>query len=305
MFKRMFSAMSKTIPETLIIERVDAVNRTVWSRESFNEFILSRPRGAYTGMRTLHGHRVVAFESHLQRLKHSLLTMVWEPYSPTEPLFTDVEALRDQLVPILCQGLDVYGGGEGRDTKISVLVSYCFEKQQPIVAAHFSPMGVTPATAKVLVSHRSRTDPTVKDSRWVAQRSDLEAEKPQDVNEVLLVHDGHVYEGMASNFFAVKRVDGRPALVCAGLEHVLLGTIMKMVIRLCEQEGIAILWEFPKLDEATDWEGCFLTSTSRLLLPIDTLYHGAETIRFESTAWIEHLQQLVLKEIEKTSYAIQ
>lgn len=119
----------------------------------------------------------------------------------------------------------------------------------------------------------------MKDSEWVRERSDLEENKPKDVNEIILVDSqGRVYEGMASNFLAVKRVAGEPVVFCAGLEHVLLGTILRLLIDICQKEGIRIQWEFPDLNEAKagQWEGCFVTSTSRLLLPVETIYCGPD-----------------------------
>jgi branched-subunit amino acid aminotransferase/4-amino-4-deoxychorismate lyase len=126
--------------------------------------------------------------------------------------------------------------------------------------------------------------PAVKDSQWVRDRASLEKNKGQEINEVVLIDDSeNVYEGMASNFFAVRRrqhddeegVNKSDYVIqCASLDHVLLGTIMKLVMALCEKEKIDIEWVFPRLLDARagKWEGCFLTSTSRLLLPIETIY---------------------------------
>ena len=148
------------------------------------------------------------------------------------------------------------------------------------MAAHFCHLGpVLQQRVKVQVSDRSRTNPVVKDSEWVRERSDLEENKPKDVNEIILVDSqGHVYEGMASNFLAVKRIEGEPVVICAGLEHILLGTILRLLIDICQKEGIRIQWEFPDLKEAKEgrWEGCFVTSTSRLLLPVETIYCGQD-----------------------------
>lgn len=92
----------------------------------------------------------------------------------------------------------------------------------------------------------------------------MEQGKLKDVNEVLLIDDaGRVYEGMSSNFFAVRvKEDGSPVLVTAPLEHVLLGTVMKIVMAVCEQHRIPIEWTFPCIQDARagKWEGCFLTS---------------------------------------------
>jgi branched-subunit amino acid aminotransferase/4-amino-4-deoxychorismate lyase len=84
-------------------------------------------------------------------------------------------------------------------------------------------------------------------------------------------HD-QLYEGMASNFLAVMN----NTVYCASLDHVLLGSILKIVVDICKKHDIAFKWEFPKLEDAKQgkWEGCFITSTSRLLLPIEAIYIG-------------------------------
>lgn len=95
------------------------------------------------------------------------------------------------------------------------------------------------------------------------------------MNEVLLMdNQQRLYEGMASNFLVVK--DG--IVLCASLDHILLGSILKIVIKVCQKHNILFKWEFPELEDAKQgkWEGCFLTSTSRLLLPIETIIIDGE-----------------------------
>lgn len=71
-----------------------------------------------------------------------------------------------------------------------------------------------------------------------------------------------LYEGIASNFLAVKMIQDKPVIMCASLDHILLGSILKIVIALCEKHDIAFEWTFPKLQDARDgqWIGCFITS---------------------------------------------
>lgn len=98
----------------------------------------------------------------------------------------------------------------------------------------------------------------------------MEQAKLKDVNEVILTDDsGRLYEGMSSNFFAVRtKQDGSPVLISAPLEHILLGTVMKIVMSVCEQHNIPIEWSFPCIQDARagKWDGCFITSM--LCMPI-------------------------------------
>ncbi|KAG1051786.1 hypothetical protein G6F46_004426 [Rhizopus delemar] len=319
----------KTVPkgkwycDNFIIEQVNPLESTAVydlkvGHTTFHEFILSYPRGAYTGMRTLHRNAIVEFDAHIKRLTQSLSLIHWDHDDTTKvnsalESFKDTTRLKEKLVPLLAKGLaSYYDTQEDRssEAKVSIMISYCFKDEKPILAAHFSHLGpVLQQRVKVQVSDRSRTNPVVKDSEWVRERSDLEENKPKDVNEIILVDSqGRVYEGMASNFLAVKRVAGEPVVFCAGLEHVLLGTILRLLIDICQKEGIRIQWEFPDLNEAKagQWEGCFVTSTSRLLLPVETIYCGPdEKIEFEQVSdTVEYLRKRVLQEIANTARQI-
>ncbi len=85
-------------------------------------------------------------------------------------------------------------------------------------------------------------------------------------NEIILSDPaGRLYEGLSSNFFII-RPDGR--LQTAPLSDVLSGTVLKRVLQ--KYDG-AVVFTHPKIDEIESWQGAFLTSTSRLILPIDTI----------------------------------
>ena len=54
---------------------------------------------------------------------------------------------------------------------------------------------------------------------------------------------------------------------------VLEGTVRRLLLEVCEREGIPVVLKPPKLAEAASkWEGALISSTSRLMLPIDELY---------------------------------
>jgi branched-subunit amino acid aminotransferase/4-amino-4-deoxychorismate lyase len=143
----------------------------------------------------------------------------------------------------------------------------------------------------VLAAGAPRSNAAAKDSAWVAARSALEAAKPRDCEEVLLVEGGGgggggggaVLEGTQTNFFAVVRGG---VLRTAGEDRVLAGTVRRLVLEVCAREGVPVVLEAPPLAglradgepgggkeeaEAEAWEACFLTSTSRLVLPVDEI----------------------------------
>ncbi|KAI9499466.1 hypothetical protein BDB00DRAFT_880767 [Zychaea mexicana] len=243
-----------------------------------NDFILSFPRGAYTGMRTVQKTAVVELLSHLKRLSSSLSLMKFVPENNndsangTEPKhvsselssFRDPLKLEEKLVPLLKEGLSSFKHGE-QETKITIIIAYSHEQGKPCFAAQFLPLAApVQQRVKVKVENKTRNTPVVKDSQWVRERAGLEKSKAQDVNEVVLTDDtGNLYEGMSSNFFAVKTDErGKAVVMCAPLEHVLLGTVMKIVMSVCEKHHIPIEWRFPQIADAraNKWQGCFITS---------------------------------------------
>ena len=131
---------------------------------------------------------------------------------------------------------------------------------------------------------------------------------------------GRVLEGLSSNFFAV--VGG--AVHTAG-EGVLAGSVRHLILELARREGIPVVLTPPRLADLDSWEGCFISSTSRLLLPVDELLlllppgHGAAAgmagangagrsgapsvggRRFPGGGLVRRLEGLVLREVQATS----
>jgi thiol oxidase len=93
------------------------------------------------------------------------------------------------------------------------------------------------------------------------------------INEFLLVGDsGSVPEGSQTNFYAVMN----GVLHTAG-EGVLEGTVRRLLLEVCEREGVPVSTsEPPMIKDVERWEGCMISSTSRLLLPVDELYMPEE-----------------------------
>ncbi|CAO3643462.1 unnamed protein product [Cunninghamella echinulata] len=300
---------------------------------SFTDFILSYPRGAYTGMRTVGKGSIIELNSHMKRIATSLSLMKFTQNENENELdhvtqqlqsFRDVDLFEEKLVPMIRQGLESFYDYDPtvEETKVAIMVTYSFDLQQPCFAVHFSELQqIKEKRVKVETVNRMRSMPAVKDSQWVRKRADLEKNKSKDTNEVILLDDhGNIYEGMASNFFAVRQRSeeelkkfndphrSKYVVTCASLEHILLGTAMKIVMAICEREKIDIEWVFPNIQDARSnkWEGCFLTSVSRLLIPIGSIHtnDGSLPIEFPPSDFIQQLQEKVNNEITNRAYKI-
>jgi len=93
-----------------------------------------------------------------------------------------------------------------------------------------------------------------------SDRSTLEADLSKDTNEALLLNEESqdLYEGLSSNFCVYDRK--LQSLVTAPVGTVLQGTILKIVVAVCDQGKIPVQYKFPNLKNIQDWEGAFISS---------------------------------------------
>lgn len=232
----------------------------------------------------------------------------WREASLHGPSAATVASVRDMLAgndlsagQILAASAAGAGSPEDDDTRL--LTSLREQAAEPFcLLTHVTPL--PPRRAPPIIVHAAgapRHNAAAKDSEWVRQRSSLEAAKPAHVEEVLLYDDGAaaaggagatsssaaaassegkasaggpVLEGTQTNVFAMLD-DGR--LYTAG-EGVLEGTVRRLVLEVCSKGGSGsglpeVVLEAPRLaDVRSRWIGAFLSSTSRLVLPIDEVW---------------------------------
>jgi branched-subunit amino acid aminotransferase/4-amino-4-deoxychorismate lyase len=91
----------------------------------------------------------------------------------------------------------------------------------------------------------------------------LEENKANEVNEILLWHSesSEIYEGTQSNFAVIRKdINEEYFIQTAPFEHVLKGTILDLVLKICDSLKIRVDLSFPKLTEISSWEGAFVSS---------------------------------------------
>lgn len=165
------------------------------------------------------------------------------------------------------------------ELKLTILFVWHTEDSMLECLYHVSQLPLRPSPPiKVEVRGAPRSNAKAKDSGWVRERKRLEYLKPVDTNEILLRDvDGALLEGTQTNFYVV--MEGK--LWTAG-EGVLEGTVRKLVLEACAAHHIpVILHPPPNLKDLQRWEGALLSSTSRLLLPIDWIGIPQETKSFQ------------------------
>ncbi|KAH7619119.1 putative branched-chain-amino-acid aminotransferase [Nannochloris sp. 'desiccata'] len=291
-------------------------------------WLLQAPRGAYTTCRTVGGATsIFELSFHIDRLVTSsklMLASDAESHLPgaEEALkrispAVETEALRPRVLHSLHDAIAAYreaSGDTNGEVKCTILVTWATaspgqqQQQQQIdndvvILTHATSLGAIPTPPiKIQIRGAPRQNAAAKDSEWVRQRRVYEDQKPADVNEVVLVDDdtGGVMEGLSSNFFAL--VDGK--LKTAG-EGILMGSVREAVLRVAEREGIPVVLEAPTLRELDTWEGAFVSSTSRLLLPVDEAsapeLEPPVVKKFEKSEVVRRLVDAVMKEVAACS----
>eukprot|EP00035_Acanthoeca_spectabilis_P033481 m.23859 g.23859 ORF g.23859 m.23859 type:complete len:399 (+) comp6001_c0_seq2:171-1367(+) len=276
--------------------RVDKTLGIMWSVDgavqesevTAKEMLTSNPSGAYTTLRTVeHGTAVFQLDSHLDRLASSLDLIRGKEANGAPVAAVDRTKLNAKVLEVLRGGLQSFGkrhpvieGSTRPDVRVTLLLvdsvraadadsdGKSSPQQLPTVLLHATEMP-PPASPPVVVEVRgsARSNAEAKDSAWVTDRMGLEAARRADTNEILLEdEDGRLVEGSQTNFFAV--IDGA---VHTAEEGILKGTVRDVVIKACADIGISIIFEPPKTDSYPTWDGAFITSTSRMVLPIDLL----------------------------------
>ncbi|KAG0050733.1 hypothetical protein BGZ83_004480 [Gryganskiella cystojenkinii] len=287
-----------------------------------NDTLLEYPSGAYTATRTFDHHGILDFSGHVSRIANSLSQLRFAtPHKENEieaeeeespqvvqalHRFRNAETLKPLMTDLVREGLRDYFGQVSEEfllgeAKVTVLCSWDVTISCPIFIAHVEPLKAPKERrCKVRVHGSPRHHATAKDSQWVRDRSKLEADLSKDTNEGLLLDEKtqDLYEGLSSNFFVYDKK--QRCIVTAPLDSVLQGTILKVVMAVCEQEQIPVQHQFPNLKNVQDWEGAFITSTSRLVLPIETMImpDGSE-VHFQESETIDLIRIRVLEECQK------
>lgn len=266
--------------------------------------------GPYTTMRTIDSTSVVEFEKHIHRLVRAAQSVIRAveqgtdefgrslPSKPALELLLKPQKLQELVVEHLGASIKLFHDqvrqveataavGE-LEKRITILLNWGQSDTQAqllhggLLGAASAPVHGVSTWVYVEVLPPIPRDPVHvvvrrrppearmyegKDSKWVIQRKTLEREKGH-ANEVVLADEqGRLLEGTQTNFYAV--IDGE--LWTAGNDLVLPGTIREIVLRVCERNSIPVRFEPPPVDSHKKWSGAFISSTSRLVLPIASL----------------------------------
>ena len=205
------------------------------------------PDGYYSTFRTYDGcRRVLGLKVHLRRL-----------YDPVTSPDVSASFLRRQLIPLLEHFLP-------DEARVRVIVTkhgqvYVVAEQLQLLSNEVYENGVRVETTQI-----HRDSPRLKSTACIGE-SDKERKHiaQEGIFEALLVKNRKILEGMTSNFFYVLR----DALHTAQ-RGILLGVTRRSVIQLAKGRGVDVQYQPLKLNQLSDVDETFITSSSRCVVPV-------------------------------------
>ena len=303
------------------------------------------PRGAYTTCRTIgRGTSVYQFEYHVKRLAASSASMITDggvlPDGITEldpavyDSVTNVDRVRDKTLSCVKKAVVEFRRQYGDrmfpcdEFRITLLQTWLPEERNifalgeaneetktngdsggALYASMYCHVGILPKRRdgehiKVEVHGHGRNNAAAKDSQWINQRENSAA---HGCEEYILVNDsGEMLEGTQTNFFLVTK-DG---CVLTAEDGILKGSVRDSVLRVCTDHGIPLELRPPTVNDLENASGAFLSSTSRLVLPIhEVVVNVSEddvedspptpaTYHFPNCQVTKSIQELVMEDVK-------
>jgi branched-chain amino acid aminotransferase len=205
------------------------------------------PDGYYSTFRTYDGcRRVLGLKAHLRRL-----------YNPVTSPDVSASFLRRQLTPLLEHFLP----DEARVRLIMTEQGRLYVAAEPLkpLSAGVYENGVCVETTLI-----RRDTPHLKSTAFIgASDSERKHIAQEGIIEALLVRNGKILEGMTSNFFYVK-----DNILYTAQRDILLGVTRRTVIHLARGRGVDVKYQPLKLDQLSDVQEAFITSSSRGVVPV-------------------------------------
>jgi len=125
---------------------------------------------------------------------------------------------------------------------------------------------------QVLIHGHGRQNALAKDSKWVLDRKQLiTPTTSNEYEEIILLNDNNeLLEGTQTNFYVVTNT----STVITANESILFGSVRDSVLRVCDLHDINVELRSPTLDDLRHASGVFITSTSRLVMPVHEVVLG-------------------------------
>ncbi len=213
--------------------------------------------GVYESMQ-VHGGAIFAVKDHLRRLERSaqLLDLPLPADLPTIETWCR-KIITANGAPECTLRLTIIGPEEG-----DASTAYVWPQAPTVFPRSYYAEG-----APVVTFEGKRFMPEAKSLNTLVSFMARRSARAQGAHEGLLYHDGCLTEGSTSNLFAVH--DG--VLITPPGYQVLAGVTRDLVLGLAERAGMQTAETPLALTALPQWRECFITSTSRHVMPVTTI----------------------------------
>ncbi len=236
--------------------------------------LLAYPDCVYTTSRTVSLTKILELETHIKRVSQSARIMLGDQ-ARDFPKLTQPEELKERIMPVLRLTVSLFRSQNGEqakscELKVVLLADWKDAERKGgfFLICHASPL-LEPPSGPITIEVRGHTrhHAIVKDSSWIREaKHDVELKLPSTNEIILRSPDGELLEGNSSNFFAVMN-----GVVWTAGEGIIEGTLRKMLLEACKDEGIPVKLVPPKISDLPKFEAALISSTSRLVLPVNKI----------------------------------
>lgn len=221
--------------------------------KSLNDASSYLPKGVYTTFRTFEGNQLLPLQHHLERLENSAKLLGYQIQLDEELVYAALrEAVKEYLPKETRIRLTVGLEGSLGDLFLSI------ESLKSPSPRDYQE-GVTTITFPL-----HREIPEAKQTSFINTAEQIRRQLPGEAHEGLLVDEqGHILEGLSSNFFYVRQQK-----LWTAPRGVLSGITRAIVLTAASAEGIPVIFEAAKVTDIPTMDEAFLTSSTRSILPV-------------------------------------
>jgi branched-chain amino acid aminotransferase len=223
---------------------------------SLDEISSLLPGGAYTTFRTYEHFKVVSLTDHFKRLEETAALA-------GKSLKLDYQKLRETIREII-------NSETAPDLRIRITVD--LEDKPGLIYISYESL-VNPGKevydvgVNTITINLHRNNPKAKLTGFISESKVLKTKLQGNLNEVLMVNNQQeILEGLTSNFYGV--IENR---ILTADNGVLMGITRAAVLDEAKKFGFEVVYRPIKLSELDLLEEAFLTSSSRIVLPVRSI----------------------------------
>lgn len=259
------SAREIVVPFSLLPVPQQFLISALASSSSLSAFLRRFPDRAYITILTRNGRSSIpALDTQITRLLHSGSLLYGVACLP------NANAIRNVLISaacILAKAIPCDSINEPELRMVIILDDVALYIHADRVQSMPTTQTQIPSI-RVEVRGSARTQPIVKNTRWVTQREPLEKTRGPDFTETILHDQGALLEGLISNFFVVTDTY---TVITAPDNVIYPGTMRSFVIQACQRLDIPVVLASPEAKNWTTFRAAFITNAAQMLTPISSI----------------------------------